>query len=43
VVLIGRQGTEEIRAEEVAAKLGANNYETVATLSARLERRYIRK
>ncbi len=43
VVLIGRQGSDEIRAEEVAQKLGANNYETVSTLSARLERRYIRK
>lgn len=41
VVLIGRQGNEEMRAEEVAERLGANNYETVSTLSARLERRYL--
>jgi alanine racemase len=41
VVLIGKQGAEEIRAEEVAQKLGTNNYETVTTISARLERRYI--
>ena len=41
VVLIGRQGTEEIRAEQVAERLGANNYETIATISARVERRYI--
>lgn len=41
VVLIGKQGTEEIRAEEVADRLGTNNYETIATISARVERRYI--
>jgi alanine racemase len=41
VVLIGRQGSEEISAEEVAVKLGTNNYETVTTISARLERRYM--
>ena len=41
VVLIGKQGAEEIRAEEVAEKLGTNNYETVTTISARLERRYV--
>ncbi|MBI5035075.1 MAG: alanine racemase [Chloroflexi bacterium] len=41
VVLIGRQGQEEIRAEEVAEKLGTNNYETVTTISARVERRYV--
>ena len=41
VVLIGKQGAEEIRAEEVAEKLGTNNYETVTTISARVERRYI--
>lgn len=39
-VLIGRQGSEEIRAEQVAERLGTNNYETVTTISARLERRY---
>lgn len=41
VVLIGRQGAQQIRAEEVAAKLGSNNYETVTTISARVERTYI--
>ncbi len=41
VVLIGRQGAEEIRAEEVGEKLGTNNYETVTTISARVERRYV--
>jgi alanine racemase len=41
VVLIGRQGAEEIRAEELAERMGTNNYETVTTISARVERRYI--
>lgn len=41
VVLIGRQGTEEIRAEEVGEKLGTNNYEVVTTIGARVERRYV--
>ena len=41
VVLIGRQGAEEIRAEDVGEKLGTNNYETVTTISARMERRYV--
>lgn len=39
-VLIGRQGDEEITAEEVAARLGTNNYETVTTISARVPRVY---
>ena len=41
VVLIGKQGAEEIRAEQVGEKLGTNNYETVTTISARVERRYV--
>ncbi len=41
VVLIGKQGREEISADEVARKLGTNNYETVTTISARVERRYV--
>ncbi len=41
VVLIGKQGSEEIRAEEVGDRLGTNNYETVATIGARIERRYV--
>lgn len=43
VVLIGKQGAEEIRAEQVAKNLGTNNYETITTISARLERRYIKR
>jgi alanine racemase len=43
VVLIGKQGTLEIRAEDVAKNLGTSDYETVTALSARLERRYIEK
>ena len=42
VVLLGKQGTEEIRAEEIGAKLGTNNYEVVTTISPRIERRYIK-
>jgi alanine racemase len=41
VVLIGKQGVEEIRAEQVGKQLGTNNYEAVTTISARVERRYI--
>ncbi|HEX7586943.1 MAG TPA: alanine racemase [Anaerolineae bacterium] len=40
VVLIGKQGEEELTAEAVAKNLGTNNYETITTISARLERRY---
>lgn len=42
VVLIGRQGNAEISAEEVGARLGTNNYETVTTISARVPRKYMR-
>lgn len=38
VVLIGRQGSEEITAEEVAANLGTINYEVVSELLARIPR-----
>jgi len=38
VVLIGRQGEERIRAEDVAARLGTNNYETVSMIMARVPR-----
>jgi alanine racemase len=41
VVLIGKQGDEEISAEEVAAKTGTNNYEIVTTISARVPRVYL--
>lgn len=37
-VLIGRQGTEEIRADDIASLLGTINYEVVTRLSARLPR-----
>ncbi len=40
VVLIGKQGADEISAEEAAARLGTNNYETVTTISARVPRVY---
>ena len=41
VVLIGPQGTEEIRAEELAEKQETNNYETLTSISARVERRFL--
>jgi alanine racemase len=41
VVLIGKQGGEEIRAEELAEQMGTNNYETVTTIGGRVERKYI--
>jgi alanine racemase len=41
VVLIGAQGDDRIRAEDVAVKLGTNNYETVSSIMARVPRRYL--
>lgn len=38
-VLIGRQGEEEIRAEDLAARLGTINYEITCGISARVPRR----
>jgi len=38
-VLVGRQGGEEIRAEEVAARLGTINYEVTCAISPRVPRR----
>jgi alanine racemase len=38
VVLIGRQGDDEITAEEVAARLGTINYEVVSGILARVPR-----
>jgi alanine racemase len=38
-VLIGRQGDEEIRAEEVAGRLDTINYEVTCALSSRVPRR----
>jgi len=40
-VLIGRQGDEEISADEMAAKLGTINYEVVCMVSSRVPRVYI--
>lgn len=42
VVLIGRQGEEEIPAEEVAARWGTINYEVITGISARMPRVYVR-
>lgn len=41
VVLLGRQDSEELSAEEIGAQLGTNNYETVTTISARVPRVYL--
>jgi alanine racemase len=40
VVLIGAQGADRIRAEDVAARLGTNNYETTSLIMARVPRIY---
>jgi len=40
VVLMGRQGDEEITAEELAARIGTANYEVVCQVSERVPRRY---
>ncbi len=41
VVLIGAQGDDRIRAEDVALKLGTNNYETASMVMARVPRLYL--
>lgn len=41
-VLIGRQGDEEISADEIAAKLGTINYEIVCMINSRVPRVYTR-
>jgi Alr-MurF fusion protein len=41
VVLIGAQGDDRIRAEDVAVKLGTNNYETASMVMARVPRVYL--
>ena len=38
VVLIGRQGDASLTAEEVAQRLGTNNYEVVSEILARVPR-----
>jgi alanine racemase len=40
VVLLGRQGDEEITPDEWAAKLGTISYEVVCAIGARVARRY---
>ena len=40
VVLIGRQGDEEITAREIASAIGTIPWEVVCRLGARIERRY---
>jgi alanine racemase len=40
VVLLGRQGSEEITAREVAAAIGSIPWEIVCRLGSRIERRY---
>ncbi len=40
VVLMGRQGDQEITAEELAARIGTVNYEVVCQVSERVPRRY---
>jgi len=40
VVLIGSQGDDRLRAEDVAVKLGTNNYETTSMVMARVPRIY---
>jgi alanine racemase len=40
VVLIGAQGADRIRAEDVAVRLGTNNYETTSLVMARVPRIY---
>jgi alanine racemase len=43
VVLLGRQGTEEITATELAARAGTISWEILCHLGLRLPRRYIRE
>lgn len=42
VVVFGRQGDQEISADEVAALVGTINYEIVSTLKSRVQRVYLR-
>jgi alanine racemase len=41
VVLLGRQGGEEIRVEEIAEKAGTISYEIFCNIGARIPRVYI--
>jgi alanine racemase len=42
VVLVGRQGQEQIRAEEVARLAGTINYEVTTSILPRVARAYLR-
>ena len=41
VVLIGRQGADEITADEIAEHVGTINYEVVCSVGPRVPRRYV--
>jgi alanine racemase len=41
VVLMGRQGDQEVSAEELAGVMGTVNYEVVCQVSERVPRRYV--
>jgi len=41
VVIIGKQGNEEITVDEIAKTLGTINYEIIARITEHLERKYI--
>ena len=41
VVILGRQGTEAITAEDLAAQLQTINYEIVSTITSRVPRIYL--
>ena len=43
VVILGRRGTGEVSADEIADLTGTINYEVVSTITARVQRRYIRR
>ncbi len=43
VVIIGRRETGEVSADEIADLTGTINYEVVSTITARVQRRYIRR
>lgn len=41
VVIIGKQGREEIRAEDVGSKIGSIQYEVLARINPRIPRRLV--
>lgn len=42
VVLLGRQGSQEISAEEIASRIGTINYEVVCQINCRVPRLYLK-